>query len=85
MKEFEKSMQLGTHEMAVQKDVADGAAARVLGTPTVFVNGKRVKYGSTEEAFGVFKKMIQEELAARKSAPPATRKAAEIRTTPGGN
>lgn len=84
MKEFEKAMQLGSHEMAVQKDIADGAAARVLGTPTVFLNGKRVKYGSTEEAFGAFKKMIQEELAALKSAPQPARKA-ETRTTPTGN
>jgi protein-disulfide isomerase len=85
MKEFEKAMQLGTHEMAIQKDVSDGAAARVLGTPTVFLNGKRVKYNTTEEAFGVFKKLIQDELAARKSTPPPARKAAATKTTTSGN
>jgi protein-disulfide isomerase len=84
MKEFEKAMQLGTHEMAVQKDIADGAAARVIGTPTLFVNGKRAKYGSAAEAFEAFKKMIQEELAAMKSAPQPARKA-EARTAPRGN
>src|SRR6266581_3268001 len=43
MGDFEKSMQSGALETMVQKDLADGAAARVLGTPTLFINGKRVQ------------------------------------------
>src|SRR3989449_3795286 len=65
MGDFEKSMQSGTLETIVQKDIADGAAARVLGTPTLFVNGKRVQ----DRSFEGFKKTILEELAAARTAP----------------
>ncbi|HEU4403369.1 MAG TPA: thioredoxin domain-containing protein [Candidatus Polarisedimenticolia bacterium] len=72
MAEFEKAMQSGQHEPAVQKDLADGAAARVMGTPTLFVNGKHVH----ERSFDFLKKTIQEELAAlqKTSTTPATAK-----------
>ncbi|MEK7282280.1 MAG: thioredoxin domain-containing protein [Acidobacteriota bacterium] len=63
--EFEKAMQSGKHESQVQKDIADGAAARVLGTPSLFINGKRVD----DRSFEGFKKVILEELAAAKSSP----------------
>src|SRR2546427_1916536 len=66
MAEFEKVMQAGVVETAVQKDIADGAAARVLGTPTLFINRKRVQ----DRSFEAFKKAILEELAAVKA--PAT-------------
>ncbi len=59
MTRFEREMLAGTYESAVQKDMADGAAAKVLGTPTLFVNGKRVR----DRSFEGFKTMIQEELA----------------------
>ena len=65
MGDFEKSMQSGTLETMVQKDLADGAAARVLGTPTLFINGKRVQ----DRSFEAFKKTILEELAAARTAP----------------
>jgi len=65
MGDFEKAMQSGTLETVVQKDIADGAAARVLGTPTLFINGKRVE----DRSFEGFKKSILEELAAAKSSP----------------
>lgn len=67
MVEFEKAMQFGKFEPAIQKDMTDGAAARVIGTPTVFVNGKRLQ----ERSFEAIKKMILDELAALKSAPAA--------------
>ena len=60
MAEFEKALQSGKHEALVQKDMADGALAKVLGTPTVFVNGRRIQSKSFED----FKKAIQDELAA---------------------
>jgi protein-disulfide isomerase len=63
MGQFEKDMQSGRYEAAVQKDLADGAAAKVLGTPTLFVNGRRLQ----ERSFEAFKKAIQEELAALKT------------------
>ncbi len=77
--EFEKAMQSGQHEAQVQKDMADGAAARVLGTPTLFINGKRVQDRSLEG----FKKVILEELAAAKSTPPPARKPTAAAKTPG--
>ena len=59
MAEFNKAMSSGRYDVAVQKDMADGAGAKVLGTPTIFVNGKRV----TDRSFEGFKRRIQEELA----------------------
>jgi len=69
MGQFEKDMQSGKFEAAVQKDMADGAGAKVLGTPTLFVNGRRLQ----ERSFEAFKKAIQEELAAIKSGPTAAK------------
>jgi protein-disulfide isomerase len=73
MAEFEKAMQSGRYEPVIQKDMTDGAAAKVIGTPTVFVNGRRAQ----ERSFEAFKKMILDELAALKAAgfPAAAAKA----------
>jgi protein-disulfide isomerase len=65
MTEFEKAMQSGKYEPVVQKDMADGAAAKVMGTPTLFINGKRVH----DRSYEALKKTIQEELAAQHGAP----------------
>jgi len=62
MVDFEQAMQTGQHDAMVRKDMADGAAARVLGTPTMFVNGRRVN----DRSFEGFKRMIQEELATQR-------------------
>ena len=75
MTQFDQAMQTGKYEPVVQKDIADGAAAKVLGTPTLFVNGKRIH----DRSFEGFKKVIQEELAAQRaggisSTPPAKAK-----------
>jgi protein-disulfide isomerase len=68
MAEFEKTMQTGKFEPIIQKDMADGAAAKVLGTPTVFVNGKRIH----DRSYEGFKKSIQDELASlRMGSAPA--------------
>jgi protein-disulfide isomerase len=64
MTEFDKVLQSGRMEAAIQKDVADGAAAKVMGTPTVFVNGRRIH----DRSFEGFKKIIQEELAGSRTA-----------------
>jgi protein-disulfide isomerase len=64
MTEFDKVLQSGRMEAAIQKDMADGASAKVLGTPTVFVNGKRIH----DRSFDGFKKVIQEELANLRTA-----------------
>ncbi len=64
--DFDRALQTGKFEPVIQKDAADGAAAKVLGTPTIFVNGRRVQ----DRSFEGFKKMIQEELAGLKSDEP---------------
>jgi len=75
MNDYDKALQSGRFEPVIQKDMADGAAAKVLGTPTVFVNGRRIH----DRSFEGFKQAIQEELANRRSAssgaapPVATR------------
>ncbi len=72
MSEFEKAMQSGKHEASVQKDMADGAGAKVLGTPTLFINGKRTH----DRSFEGFKLAIQQELASLKSTTSPARKPA---------
>jgi len=64
---YDKAMQAGKFETMIQKDMADGAAAKVLGTPSLFVNGKRIH----DRSFEGFKKAIQEELAAQQGSKPA--------------
>lgn len=64
--DFDRALQTGKFEPAIQKDAADGAAAKVLGTPTIFVNGRRVH----DRSFEGFKKMIQEELASQRADAP---------------
>ncbi len=82
MGDFEKAMQTGAFEPAVQKDISDGAAARVMGTPTLFINGKRVQ----ERSFEAFKKTILEELAtaAKVSPTPAPARKAATKARPSG-
>ncbi len=70
MPDFEKTMQSGKYEGVLQKDIADGAAAKVVGTPSIFVNGKRIH----ERNFEGFKKAIQEELAALRTSPASAAK-----------
>jgi len=65
--DYDKAMQTGRFEPVIQKDMADGAAAKVLGTPTLFVNGKRIH----DRSFDGFKKSIQEELATQRTGAPA--------------
>jgi len=61
-----------------EKDMADGAGAKVLGTPTLFVNGRRLQ----ERSFEAFKKAIQEELAAIKGGSAATKAGAVPKPAP---
>jgi protein-disulfide isomerase len=70
--EYDKAIQTGRFEPLIQKDMADGAAAKVLGTPTLFVNGKRIH----DRSFEGFKKSIQEELASQRTGSTATPAAA---------
>jgi protein-disulfide isomerase len=51
---------------AIDKDLADGAAAGVNGTPAFFINGRSL---SGAQPFEKFKEVIDQELAAAKPAP----------------
>jgi protein-disulfide isomerase len=80
MSEFQKALQSGKHQALVEKDLSDGAAAKVLGTPTVFVNGKRLQ----DKSFEAFRKAIQDELAALHASPAPSKKAEAAASTRGG-
>ena len=51
---------------AVDKDIADSRSAMVTGTPTYFINGKRVM----QRDFQTFQRMIEEALSGK--APAAS-------------
>ena len=70
METFDEALQSGQYEAMVRKDMADGAAAKVIGTPTVFVNGRKIN----DRSYEGFKKTIQEALAELRT-PAATNQA----------
>lgn len=57
--QFNECLDSGEYKSEVEKDAADGATAGVNGTPTVFVNGKKI-VGA--QPFSVFKAAIEAEL-----------------------
>ncbi len=58
MKKFDEDMASPETEKAVRAELADGQSAEVQGTPTMFINGKRVM----NRSFEGMKAMIDEEL-----------------------
>ena len=58
MKKFDADMAAPETEKAVREDLAAGRAADVQGTPTMFINGKRVM----NRSFDGMKSMIDEAL-----------------------
>jgi protein-disulfide isomerase len=65
--QLEKDMSAPEIEQAVRKDMKDGQAVGVVGTPTVFVGGKRLQKASVEG----FKEMIDEALKNRDGKKPS--------------
>ena len=65
--QFESAMKHPDLEAAIVKDLKDGADAQVGGTPTLYLNGKKVE----DRSFEGFKKLIDAELAKAKQAPAA--------------
>ena len=61
MAKFDASVASDKTAAAVEKDIADSRAAMVTGTPTYFVNGKRVM----QRDFQTFQRMIDEALNAK--------------------
>jgi protein-disulfide isomerase len=62
---FSLSLKDPRHQQAIQKDMQDGQAAGVTGTPSVFINGRRLK---TRSLAG-FKAIIDAELAKSAAMP----------------
>jgi protein-disulfide isomerase len=60
---FEKTMKDPALEQIIAKDLRDGADAAVTGTPSLYLNGRKVNDRSLEG----FKKMIDAELAGVKT------------------
>ncbi len=58
--QFNQCLDSGKHKEEVAKDQADGAAAGVSGTPTLFINGQKL-VGA--QPFASFKTVIEQELA----------------------
>jgi len=63
---FDECLAKKTHSAKIDKDIADGAAAGVNGTPAFFINGRSL---SGAQPFEKFKEVIDNELANAK--PPA--------------
>lgn len=57
---FEKCLSTGKHKAVVQRDVNDGAALGLTGTPAFFINGREVTGAQPIEVFAA---IIDEELA----------------------
>ena len=62
MEQFKKDMQNPALSAMVQRDLQDGAAAGVRGTPSIFVNGRLLQQRSLQG----FQQIIDEELAKKK-------------------
>jgi protein-disulfide isomerase len=62
MEQFKQDMQNPALAAMVQRDLKDGAEAGVRGTPSIFVNGRRLQQRSLPS----FKKVIDAELAKKK-------------------
>jgi len=56
---FNQCLDSGKYKQEVEKDLADGSAAGVNGTPATFINGRLV---SGAQPFAAFKAIIDEEL-----------------------
>ncbi len=67
--QFEKAMQDPALEQVIAKDMRDGADAQVTGTPSLYVNGKKVQ----DRSLDGFKRMIDAELAKGKPEAGATK------------
>jgi protein-disulfide isomerase len=62
MEKFDKDMKSPAIRARINKDLADAKKAGVTGTPTVFINGRRLQQRSLQG----FQQMINQELAKAK-------------------
>ena len=64
---FDASLDSGKFAEKVQRDVIDGRKLGVSGTPTVYVNGKRISDNSYESMKSAIESALKEKTTARKS------------------
>ena len=62
MEQFKQDMKNPALASLVQRDLKDGAEAGVRGTPSIFINGRRLQ----QRSLPGFKQVIDEELAKKK-------------------
>ncbi len=65
MEKFKKDMNSPETKQKLAKDLASARQADVTGTPTLFINGRRVKKRGAE----AIQKMVDQEMAKAKSEP----------------
>ena len=58
MAEFEKQMKNPEILAQIEKDISDGRQAQVAGTPTVFINGRRVRNWSQNQLQALIDKVL---------------------------
>jgi protein-disulfide isomerase len=64
--QFDKDMASAEIEAQLRADIAEGRRAAITGTPTFFIDGKRV----TSRSFESLRMMIEESLSAQQLASP---------------
>jgi protein-disulfide isomerase len=62
MEQFKQDMKNPALASLVQRDLKDGVESGVRGTPSIFINGRRLQ----QRSFPGFKQVIDEELAKKK-------------------
>ena len=75
MEEFEKMKKDPSIQGKVRQDLSDGRRAGVRGTPTVFINGKRLRDRSLQGFQAAIDKQLEK--LGKKAAKPAMKAAAD--------
>ena len=61
LREFHEEMIDPRTDARIQRDLAEGQDAGVAGTPTIFVNGKLVRFQSMADIVGVISTLVDHE------------------------
>jgi len=56
---MQKSMDEGWYMNQIKKEINDGEAMGLEGTPSIYLNGKIMKFKSKEEFFGIIEAMLK--------------------------
>ena len=58
--ELQKSMDEGWYMNQIKKEMSEGEAMGLEGTPSVYLNGKRLQYNTKEEFFGIIDAVLKQ-------------------------